>query len=720
MNEIIPSLIANKLQISERQVSETLLLLNDGGTIPFISRYRKERTGGLDEVQIADIADEYKRLQEITERKETIIATITEQGKMTDELREKIDAAWVSSELEDIYLPYKPKRRTRAQVAREKGLEPLAKMIMSQKVTNPDKISERFLSDAVPNTEEALSGARDIIAEWINENGAARNTVRMAFSRGAVLSSRVIKEKEAEGSKYRDYYDYSEPLRRVSSHRLLAARRGETEGFLKVDISPDEANTLDRLSRIFLKTSNESAKHVEKALIDSYKRLLKPSIETEFAASSKEIADREAIRIFEENLRQLLLAPPLGHKRILSIDPGYRTGCKVVCLDEQGNLLHNETIYPNPPQSDRTGAMKKIAHLVEQFDIEAIAVGNGTAGRETEQLVQNVRYDRKLQIFSVSEQGASIYSASKIAREEFPDYDVTVRGAVSLGRRLMDPLAELVKIDPKSIGVGQYQHDVDQSALKNALDRTVELCVNKVGVNVNTAGKYLLTYVSGIGPALAQNIVNYRSENGMFRSRQELMNVPKMGPKSFEQSAGFLRIQNAENPLDNSAVHPESYPVVEKMAADMDCNVSDLLSDENLRSQIKLENYITDTVGIPTLLDIMGELGKPGRDPRDKIQVFEFDPTVKTVDDLRIGMVVPGIVTNITKFGAFVDIGIKESGMVHLSQLANRFIADPSEIVSIHEHVKVKVIEIDRTRKRIGLSMKESDIEQPTTQQPTD
>lgn len=704
MHIVIPARIAEKLQISERQVENTLQLLDDGATIPFISRYRKERTGGLDEIQIADISGEYKRLLDLQKRKETIVGSIEEQEKMTDELRRKIEETWSATELEDLYLPFKPKRRTRAQIARERGLEPLAKMVMSRR-NDVETAAMRFVTDEVPTLDDALAGARDIIAEWINENPAARNAVRSVFAREAVISSRVVKGKETEGDKYRDYFDWSEPLRRISSHRLLAIRRGEAESILRVDISPDEVHALERLHRLYGCTVASAGEQVRMAADDSYKRLLKPSIETEFAASSKEKADQEAIRIFEENLRQLLLSPPLGQKRVMGIDPGFRTGCKVVCLDRQGNLLHNETIYPHPPQNDRTGAMKKIAHLVEQFDIQAIAVGNGTAGRETEQLVQNIRYDRKVQVFSVSENGASIYSASKIAREEFPDYDVTVRGAVSLARRLMDPLAELVKIDPKSIGVGQYQHDVNQKALKLSLDQTVEMCVNKVGVNVNTASRHLLTYVSGIGATLAQNIVDYRAEHGAFRSRKAIMKVPKMGAKSFEQSAGFLRIDGAENPLDNSAVHPESYGVVEQMAADLHCRVDDLLADESLRKQIVLEHYVTDTVGLPTLLDIMAELGKPGRDPRETIRVFEFDPNVKNIHDLRPGMVLPGIVTNITKFGAFVDVGIKENGLVHVSQMADRFVSDPTEVVSLHQHVSVKVIEVDEARKRVGLSL---------------
>ena len=708
MNNIFPKLIAGILQIAEKQAFNTMSLIDEGATIPFISRYRKERTGGLDEVKIADIADEYKRLCEIEKRKETILSTIEAQGSMTDALTEEIEMTWSATELEDIYLPYKPKRRTRAQIAREKGLEQLAKIIMSQGRGDPEHMAERYLSDQVLTVEEALSGARDIIAEWVSEKSSARNIVRSVFEREAVISCRVVKGKEEAGDKYRDYFEVSEPLRRISSHRLLAMRRGETEKFLHVAIAPDEENALERLEKYFVKSDDDLSEQVRKAVVDSYKRLLKPSIETEFAASSKEKADKEAIHIFEENLRQLLLSPPLGQKRILSIDPGFRTGCKVVCMDEQGKLLHNETIYPHPPQNERSIAMKKIAHLVEQFDIQAIAVGNGTAGRETEQMVQNIRYDRKVQIFSVSENGASIYSASKIAREEFPEYDVTVRGAVSLGRRLMDPLAELVKIDPKSIGVGQYQYDVNQVALKSALDQTVEQCVNRVGVNVNTASKYLLTYVSGIGAALAQNIVNYRAENGLFASRQSLMAVPKMGAKSFEQSAGFLRIQDADNPLDNSAVHPESYHVVAQMAHDLHCGVSDLLNDEVLRKKLVLEHYISETVGLPTLQDILTELGKPGRDPRQAIHVFEFDPMVKTIKDLREGMILPGIVTNVTKFGAFVDVGIKENGLVHVSQLADRFVSDPTEVVSLHQHVTVKVLEVDEVRKRVSMSMKEA------------
>ena len=705
MNNIFPSLIATKLQISEHQTENTLQLLDEGATIPFISRYRKEMTGGLDEVKIGEIADEYRRLQEIEKRKGTILSTIEELGKLSDELRAEINETWSATELEDLYLPYKPKRRTRAQIAKEKGLEPLAKIIMSQKTDDVEGVAHRYVTDAVATVADALAGARDIMAEWMNETATVRNIVRNVFEREAVITCKVVKGKEQEGDKYRTYFEVTEPLKRISSHRLLAMRRGETEGFLRIDISPNEEHVLERLIKYYVKTENASSEQVKTTVIDSYKRLLKPSIETEFTAMSKEKADREAINIFEENLRQLLLSPPLGQKRVLAIDPGFRTGCKVVCLGEQGNLLHNETIYPHLPHRDYTGSIKKLSHLVEQFDIQVIAIGNGTAGRETEMLIQSIQFDRKVQVFSVSESGASIYSASKVAREEFPDYDVTVRGAVSIGRRLMDPLAELVKIDPKSIGVGQYQYDVNQTALKEALDRTVELCVNKVGVNLNTASKYLLTYVSGIGPVLAQNMVDYRSANGAFRSRKELLKVAKMGVKSFEQSAGFLRIQDAENPLDNSAVHPESYPIVEKMAEDLQCEVIDLLKNESLRNKIVPENYITKTVGLPTLQDIMTELSKPGRDPRETIKVFEFDPNIREITDLRQGMVLPGIITNITKFGAFVDIGIKENGLIHVSQMTDHYISNPNDIVKLNQHVSVKVVEIDEERKRISLSL---------------
>ncbi|MDP4268692.1 MAG: Tex family protein [Bacteroidota bacterium] len=705
--EIFISLIAKSLSMSEKQVNNTIKLFDEGATIPFISRYRKEATGGLDEIKVADIKEQHEKLTETQKRKQTILSTIEEQGKLTGELKKRIEESWSLTELEDIYLPYKPKRRTRAEIAREKGLEPLAKILMVQQENNLTRRALQFVNDQVANEEEALKGARDIIAEWVNENERARNSVRNVFSREAVISTSVVKGKEEEGVKYRDYFNWSEPLKRCSSHRLLAIRRGETEGFLKVSISPEDDHCIDRLNGIFVKGNNEASQQVEDAVKDAYKRLLKSSIETEFANESKEKADVEAIRVFAENLRQLLLAAPLGQKRVMGIDPGYRTGCKIVCLDAQGNLMHNEAIFPHPPQNEKIQASRKITQLVESYNIEAIAIGNGTASRETEQFITNLRYDRKVQVFVVSENGASIYSASKVAREEFPQYDVTVRGAVSIGRRLMDPLAELIKIDPKSIGVGQYQHDVDQSLLKKTLDQTVENCVNLVGVNVNTASKHLLTYISGLGPQLAQNIVNFRAENGPFHNRRELMKVPRMGEKAFEQSAGFLRIPDSDNPLDNSAVHPESYGIVEKMAKTVGCNVQELITNKELKKQLKLEDFTTDKVGLPTLLDIMEELDKPGRDPRRIIKVFEFDPTVKTINDLREGMKLPGIVTNITNFGCFVDIGIKENGLVHVSQLADRFVSDPTEVVSIHQHVQVKVLSVDFERKRVQLTMKE-------------
>ena len=703
-------MIAAALKLPEHRVSNTLKLLLGGATIPFISRYRKEATGGLDEVQIGEIQANYDKLTELAKRKETILSTIGEQGKLTDELRSRISGCWNPTELEDIYLPYKPKRKTRAEAARQKGLEPLAILIMLQRENNLTAKVRSFVKGEVENEEEALKGARDIIAEQVSENEGARNTVRNAFAREAVITAKVVKGKETEenAAKYRDYFDFSEPLKKCTSHRLLAIRRGESEGILKVSISPDDTGCTEKLERKYVKGNNECARQVAEAVADAYKRLIKPGIETEFAAASKEKADEEAIHVFAGNLRQLLLAPPLGQKRVLGIDPGYRTGCKVVCLDAQGTLLHNEAIYPHPPKSEYQQAARKLTKLVEQYKIEAIAIGNGTASRETEQFVTSLRFDREIQVFVVSEDGASIYSASKLAREEFPDYDVTVRGAVSIGRRLMDPLAELVKIDPKSIGVGQYQHDVDQTKLKASLDQTVESCVNLVGVNVNTASKHLLTYVSGLGPALAKNIVDYRTENGPFQSRKELLKVPRMGAKAFEQCAGFLRIPHAKNPLDNSAVHPESYPIVEQMAKDMNCSVTDLIKDKTLRSRIKVENYISETVGLPTLNDIMQELDKPGRDPRQKIQAFEFDRNVRTIDDLTEGMELPGIVTNITNFGCFVDIGIKENGLVHISQLADHFVSDPTTVVSIHQHVHVKVLGIDRERKRIQLTMKTS------------
>lgn len=707
--EQFSQMIADALKLPVHRVENTLKLLQGGATIPFISRYRKEATGGLDEVQISEISSRYEKLLELSKRKETIQSTIESLGKLTDDLRRRIDGCWDATELEDIYLPYKPKRKTRAEVARQKGLEPLAAWLMLQRGNALDAYVKNFVKGEVKNEEDALKGARDIIAEQVNEDEQARNQIRHQFSRQAVISAKVVKGKETDeaAAKYRDYFDFSEPLKRCSSHRLLAIRRGEAEGILKVSITPsDETECTDRLERRFVRGNNECSRQVCEAVNDAYKRLLKPAIETEFAALSKEKADDEAIRVFAGNLRQLLLAPPLGQKRVLGIDPGFRTGCKVVCLDAQGTLLHNEAIYPHPPKSEYQLAGRKLVKLVEQYRIEAIAIGNGTASRETEQFVTSQRFDREIQVFVVSEDGASIYSASKTARDEFPDYDVTVRGAVSIGRRLMDPLAELVKIDAKSIGVGQYQHDVDQTKLKEALDQTVESCVNLVGVNVNTASSHLLTYVSGLGPVLAKNIVDYRTANGPFRSRRELLKVPRMGAKAFEQCAGFLRIPHAENPLDNSAVHPESYPIVERMAADLHCSVSDLIANRELRSRISPEKYVTDTVGLPTLTDILQELEKPGRDPRQKIQVFEFDKNVRTIDDVQEGMELPGIVTNITNFGCFVDLGIKEKGLIHVSQLADRFVSDPTTVVSIHQHVRVRVIGVDRERKRIALTMK--------------
>lgn len=707
--EEFSQMIAAELKLPAHRIANTLKLLQGGATIPFISRYRKEATGGLDEVQIGDIQTRYEKLCELSKRKETVLSTIEEQGKLTPELKSRISACWNATELEDIYLPFKPKRKTRAEAARAKGLEPLALLLMMQKENNLAAKVRNFVKGEVKDEEDALKGARDILAEQISEDERSRNLMRNQFQRQAIIQSKVVKGKETEeaSAKYRDYFDFCEPLKKCSSHRLLALRRGESEGVLKVTIFPeDEDMCNERLQRLFVRANNACAHQVEEALTDAYKRLLKPAIETEFAALSKEKADEEAIRVFAENLRQLLLAPPLGQKRVMGIDPGFRTGCKVVCLDAQGTLLHNEAIYPHPPKSEYAQAARKVVKLVEQYKIEAIAIGNGTASRETEQFVTSQRYDREVQVFVISEDGASIYSASKTAREEFPDYDVTVRGAVSIGRRLMDPLAELVKIDAKSIGVGQYQHDVDQTKLKASLDQTVESCVNLVGVNVNTASKHLLTYVSGLGPTLAQNIVDYRTENGPFESRRQLLKVPRMGAKAYEQCAGFLRIPQAKNPLDNSAVHPESYPIVEQMAKDLNCTVADLIKDKELRNKIDLKKYVTETVGLPTLTDILQELDKPGRDPRQKIQVFEFDKNVRTLDDLQEGMELPGIVTNITNFGCFVDIGIKENGLVHVSQLADRFVSNPADVVRIHQHVRVKVMSIDHERKRIQLTMK--------------
>ena len=702
---MIEQIISRRLQIPLHQVQGTVCLLREGATIPFISRYRKEATGSLDEVQVASVKEWLDRLTELETRKQTVLTTIEGQGRLTPELRRRIAECWDAVELEDIYLPYKPKRRTRATVARERGLEPLAEIILAQQSRNVVQQARRFVSAEVPTPEEALAGACDIVAERISEDERARNTLRRTFAREGIVHSKLVKGKETEGAKYADYFDAETPLRSISSHRFLAMRRGEEEGILKIAVDVDAEHCIESLRRLFVRPGSATREWMEAAVADAFKRLIRPSIETEQLAAAKEKADDEAIRVFAENLRQLLLAPPLGQKRVLAIDPGFRTGCKIVCLDAQGNLLHNENIYPHPPVEKKKEAAAKLRKMVEAYQIEAIAIGNGTASRETEYFVTTQQFDRPLQVFVVSEQGASIYSASKIARDEFPEYDVTVRGAVSIGRRLMDPLAELVKIDPKSIGVGQYQHDVDQSKLKKALDQTVENCVNLVGVNLNTASSHLLTYISGLGPQLAQNIVNYRVENGAFNSRKELMKVPRMGAKAFEQCAGFLRIPGAKNPLDNTAVHPESYHIVEQMAKDLKCTVDELIANKELRQKINISDYLTPTVGLPTLQDILQELDKPGRDPRKTIKVFEFDKNVRTINDLREGMILPGIVGNITNFGAFVDIGIKENGLVHLSQLAERYISDPTEIVSIHQQVMVKIINVDTDRKRIQLSM---------------
>lgn len=699
-------IIAQELNLKTGQVRNTVKLLNEGATVPFISRYRKEMTDSLDEIQIAAIRDRLNNLTELEKRKETILKTIEEQEKLTPELRKRIEECYDSVELEDIYLPYKPKRRTRATIARERGLEPLAEVINKQGNDDIETLAHKYITDEVPSVEEALAGARDIIAEMVSESERARNVARRHFSRSAIIRSKVVKGKEEEGAKFSDYFDWEEPMNRCASHRFMAMRRGQNEGFLRVSIIPPADGVIDDLDRAFVKGNTASAQQVALAVEDSYKRLIEPSIENEFTNELKSKADGEAINVFSTNLRQLLLSSPLGQKNVLGIDPGYRTGCKLVCLDSQGNLKHNETIYPHPPQSEQGKAMSKISALVDTYKIEAIAIGNGTASRETESLVKRIRFNRDVQVFVVSEDGASIYSASSVAREEFPQYDVTVRGAVSIGRRLMDPLAELVKIDPKSIGVGQYQHDVDQTRLKQGLDTVVESCVNHVGVNLNTASKHLLTYVSGLGPQLAQNIVDYRTENGDFTARTQLKKVPRLGPKAFEQSAGFLRIANAKNPLDNSAVHPESYHVVEQMAKDLDCTIEDLLKDESLRGRIDVKRYVTTEIGLPTLKDIMEELAKPGRDPRQRIKVFEFAQGIYSMEHLTPGMVLPGIVTNITNFGAFVDVGVKQDGLVHISQMADRFISDPNQVVKLHEHVKVRVLEVDIPRKRIQLSMK--------------
>lgn len=705
MDKII-KIISAELQIAESQVSNTCKLLDEGATIPFISRYRKEATGGLDEIAIQSIGRRKESLEELKKRKATIIDAIGEAGKLTDILRTKIDDCWSASELEDIYLPYKPKRRTRAEVARANGLEPLAKIIMSQHNDDIQYVAHRFINKNITDTDAAVNGALDIIAEWVSENEAVRNTVRNSFRRTATVSCHVVKGKETEGEKYQNYFDCCEPLRRCTSHRLLAMRRGEKEGFLKVSIKNDDESAESGIRRIVVRGKGEAADMVATAAHDSYKRLVRPSIETEFAASSKEKADDEAIAMFAQNLRQLLFAPPLGHKRVLAIDPGYRTGCKVVCLDEQGNLMHNDVIYPTPPRNDFSGAAKKVSHLVEAYKIDAIALGNGTASRETEKFLTSLRYSRDIKVYVVSESGASIYSASKIARDEFPDKDVTVRGAVSIGRRLIDPLAELVKIDPKSIGVGQYQHDVDQTKLRQALNFTVESCVNSVGVNVNTASRELLTYVAGLGPQLAQNIVTYRAENGDFKSRKDILKVPRMGAKAFQQAAGFLRVPGSDNPLDNSAVHPERYAVVEQMARDCNCSIEELIGNKELRPRIDLQRYITDEVGLPTLNDILDELEKPGRDPRKDIATMIFDENITDISHLSVGMELNGIVTNITQFGVFVDIGIHENGLVHISELCDRFVASPSEVVSLNQHIRVAVKDVDKERKRISLTMK--------------
>ena len=717
---VFSCLIANSLGIGEKYVAATLSLLEEGCTIPFIARYRKERTGSLDEVQIAAISDRYEKLLEIQKRKETVIKTINDLDKMTPQLQERIDNCWDATELEDIYLPYKPKRRTRAQVAREQGLEPLALLLMKQREHDPERAAERFIKGDIKTVEDALKGAQDIVAETVSEDERTRQQLRNAFQRQAVITSKVVKAKADtdEAAKYSDYFDWSEPLKRCSSHRLLAMRRGEAEGILRISISPDDEEACERLKRHYVYGNTPCGRLVSEAIDDGYKRLLKPSIETEFAALSKQKADEEAIRVFAENLRQLLLGAPLGQKRVMGVDPGFRTGCKIVCLDAQGNLLHHDAIFPHPPVNKRTEAALAIQRMISKYQIEAISIGNGTASRETDAFIKDVlagRYniDTKStsktaspQVFVVSESGASVYSASKIARDEFPDEDVTVRGAVSIGRRLMDPLAELVKIDPKSIGVGQYQHDVDQTLLKHSLDQTVESCVNSVGVDLNTASQHLLMYVSGLGATLAKNIVDYRREHGAFTSRAQLLKVPRLGPSAYQQCAGFLRIRDGKNPLDNSAVHPESYAIVEQMAKDQGCSVSDLINNKDKRDAIQLNKYVTSDVGMPTLTDILSELEKPGRDPREQLEAFEFDKNVSTIDDLVEGMILPGIVTNITNFGAFVDIGVHQDGLVHISQMANRRISHPLDVVKLHQHVTVRVIEVDHRRHRISLSMK--------------
>ncbi|MCB9283815.1 MAG: RNA-binding transcriptional accessory protein [Lewinellaceae bacterium] len=706
MEGVIPKLIAQTLQLPLNSVRQTILLFEEGATIPFIARYRKERTGELDEVQIAEIQQQWKKLKDLEDRKAFVLQSIEEQGKLTDELRKRIEQCYDPTELEDIYLPYKRKRKTRASMAREKGLEPLAQAIFNQTKAQPESLAQGYITEEVPTIEEALQGARDIIAEWINEDERARNKVRYFFRKSAVIRSKVARGKEEEGAKFRDYFQFEEPLQKCPSHRLLAMRRGEEEGFLRLVIEPDPEEVFTALDRMYLVPISPCAHEVKEAIRDGYERLLAPSIETEFRNSSKEIADKEAIVVFAENLRQLLMAAPLGQKRVLGVDPGFRTGCKVVVLNEYGDLLYHTAIFPHPPQNKVDESLETAAKLVEKYKLDAVAVGNGTAGRETVSLLRTAPFAREIPVFMVSESGASIYSASEVAREEFPDQDVTVRGAISIGRRLMDPLAELVKIDAKSIGVGQYQHDVNQVQLRESLDRVVESCVNNVGVNVNTASKHLLTYVSGLGPALAQNIVLHRSERGAFQSREELKQVPRMGDKAFELSAGFLRIRQGSHPLDNTAVHPESYPIVERMAADLNCTLEELIARPELQKKIDPKRYISGEVGLPTINDIIKELAKPGLDPRGEVHPFEFSREVHTMEDLRIGMVLPGIVTNITNFGAFVDVGVKQDGLVHISQLANKFVKNPADVVTLQQEVYVKVIEVDIARKRINLSMK--------------
>ena len=706
INQDIIKILADKVGIRLLQVERTVQLFEDGCTIPFISRYRKEVTGGLDELEIQNISETFIQLQELQKRKETVLKTIEESGSLTDSLKETIESCWDSKELEDLYLPFKPKRKTKAEIARKNGLEPLAKIIMSQHGDDISYKARKFLSESVETVEDAIQGAKDIIAEWISENIAVRNRVRSIYAKTANIVSKVAKGKETEGEKYSQYFDSSEPLRRCASHRLLAMLRGENEGILKIQLSVDDSDVLDKISRIMVRGNGESAKYVAEAVADSYKRLIKPSIETETLNTAKQEADKVAINTFAQNLRQLLFAPPLGKKRVLGIDPGFRTGCKVVCLDEQGTLLHNDVIYPTPPKNDIKGATAKIRNLIEAYKIDAIAVGNGTASRETEQFLSSLKYNRDIKVFVVNESGASIYSASKIARDEFPDKDVTVRGAVSIGRRLLDPLAELVKIDPKSIGVGQYQHDVDQVKLKDSLNFTVESCVNSVGVNINTASKELLTYVAGVGPQLAQNIIDYRTVNGAFSSRKDIMKVPRFGAKAFQQSSAFLRIPESENPLDNSAVHPERYRLVEQMAKDCHCSVLDLIKDKTCRDKIDIKRYISGDVGEPTLLDIISELEKPGRDPRKEVKTLSFDENVRTIEDLKDGMVLNGIVTNITQFGVFVDIGVHENGLIHISELCDHYISSPAEVVSLNQHVRVKVKSVELARKRISLTMK--------------